>query len=139
MTKHIWITSQDRQRLMHCIEALREFPDTRDLPHIMELEREINQAEVICDPREVPRDAITMRSRVRLRDSNADEALECTLVYPSESDAEEARVSILAPLGTGMLGYRVGDVFEVTRPKGMARYKVEAVLYQPEASGDFHL
>jgi regulator of nucleoside diphosphate kinase len=62
-----------------------------------------------------------------------------SLVFPQEADASEGRISILAPVGTAMIGYRVGDVIEWEVPSGLRRLKVEDVLYQPEASGDYHL
>ena len=62
-----------------------------------------------------------------------------TLVYPENMDMSQGKVSILAPIGTAMLGYRVGDVFEWEVPAGNRRLKVEKLLYQPEDSGDFDL
>ena len=61
------------------------------------------------------------------------------LVFPSDADIDEGRLSVLAPLGTALLGARVGDLVEVNAPAGVRRIKVEKVLYQPEAAGDFHL
>jgi regulator of nucleoside diphosphate kinase len=80
-----------------------------------------------------------MNSRVRLRDLDSGEQMEVSLVYPSASDAAAKKISILAPIGTAILGYRKGDVVEWEVPAGMRRLEVEDVLYQPEASGDFSL
>ena len=52
---------------------------------------------------------------------------------------EEERVSILAPIGTAIIGYRVGDAVEWEVPAGIRRLKVEKILYQPEAAGDYDL
>ncbi len=46
---------------------------------------------------------------------------------------------MLAPIGTAMLGYEVGDVFEWAVPAGTRRLQIKEILYQPEAAGDFHL
>jgi regulator of nucleoside diphosphate kinase len=62
-----------------------------------------------------------------------------SLVFPNEADADEGRISILAPVGTAMIGYRVGDVIEWQVPSGLRRLKVEEIIYQPEASGDYLL
>ncbi len=139
MKKHIWITAQDKQRLSDCLAVLQEFPDKRDLPHIQDLQNEVNRARIILDPLDTPKDIITMRSRVRLVDMGSGHAMECTLVYPAERNPEQGCISVLAPLGTAMLGYRVGDVFEVELPRGKTSFKVEALLYQPESAGDYHL
>ncbi|MGC9336382.1 MAG: GreA/GreB family elongation factor, partial [Anaerolineae bacterium] len=61
------------------------------------------------------------------------------LVFPRDADIDQAKISILAPIGTAMLGYRVGDVFTWEVPEGTRRLRVKEILYQPEASGDYHL
>lgn len=139
MAKQISITAQDRQRLLDCLATLQEFPDKRELSHIQYLDAEIRRAQIILDPLETPADVVTMRSRVRLRDQASQKKMECTVVYPSEQSPENGRISVLAPLGAAMLGYRVGDIFVVALPKGKTEFLIEALLYQPEAAGDYHL
>jgi regulator of nucleoside diphosphate kinase len=80
-----------------------------------------------------------MNSRVRLLDLDTRIAVEYTLVYPGESDLAKGKISVLAPVGAAMIGYREGDEIEWNVPGGRRRFKVEAVLYQPEAAGDTHL
>ena len=84
-------------------------------------------------------DAITMRSKVRLKDLESRKEMIYSLVFPNEADIDEGRISVLAPVGTAMIGYRVGDIIEWEVPSGLRRLKVEEVLYQPEASGDYQL
>lgn len=139
MAKQIFITAQDKQRLLDYLSVLQESPDKRELPHIQYLQQEIERAKIILDVATTPKEVITMRSKVRLRDITHDAHLECTLVYPPESAPEQGYISVLAPLGAAMLGYRVGDSFDVDLPKGRTQYAVEEMLYQPEASGDYHL
>jgi regulator of nucleoside diphosphate kinase len=62
-----------------------------------------------------------------------------THVFPSEANFDEGKISVLAPVGTAMLGYRVGDSIEWEVPSGRRRLKVEELLYQPEAAGDYNL
>lgn len=88
---------------------------------------------------EVPPDVITMNSRVKLQDLDSGDEMIYTLVYPSDADTGQNRISILAPIGTALIGYRVGDIVEWKVPSGVKRLKVEEILYQPEASGDFDL
>lgn len=139
MSKQIYITAQDRHRLLDCLGVLQEYPDKRELPHIQYLEKEIARAQVIIDPLMTPKDVITMRSRVKLRDLATQAEMECTLVYPAERAPEQGRISVLAPLGAAMLGYRIGDTFGVDLPKGRTQFLVKALTYQPESSGDYHL
>ena len=69
------------------------------------------QAELLA-PDEIPADVITMNSRAELLDLDSNERMEFTLVLPSDADINAGKISVLAPLGTAMLGYRVGDEFE---------------------------
>jgi regulator of nucleoside diphosphate kinase len=64
---------------------------------------------------------------------------EYTLVYPDEADIDDGKLSVLAPLGIALLGTRVGQTLEFQVPAGTRRLRVEKILYQPEAAGDFHL
>ncbi len=97
------------------------------------LQRELARARIVA-PDAVPPDVITMNSRAELLDLDTGERMEFTVVFPNEADLEENKISVLAPVGTGMLGYRVGDTFERRAPYGMRRLEVIDVTFQPEAS-----
>lgn len=73
-----------------------------------------------------------MNSHAELLDLDTNERMEFTLVYPAEAQIEEGKISVLAPLGTAMIGYRVGDEFEWIVPYGQRRFRVTAVEFQPE-------
>ena len=133
--KKIYITEYDRERL----ERLLERPPADDLiSYLDDLRTELDRA-VVVEPVEIPPDVITMNSTVSLVDVDTTEEEEFTLVFPKDADAESGRISVMAPLGTAMLGYRVGDVFEWDVPMGRKHWRVARVIYQPEAAGDFHL
>lgn len=134
----IYITELDRQRLEKLIELAGERSRRANHLYLARLEEELERAETVA-PEEVPSDVITMRSRVRLRDLNTGEGMVYTLVFPSEANFDEGRISVLAPVGTAMLGYRVGDSIEWEVPSGRRRLKVEELIYQPEAAGDYNL
>lgn len=87
----------------------------------------------------IPGDVITMNSRVRLLDLHDGSVLEYTLVYPGDADYAAGKISVVAPIGAAMIGYKVGDEIEWEVPAGRRRFRIEAVLYQPEAAGDHHL
>jgi len=61
------------------------------------------------------------------------------LVFPSEADFKLGKISILAPIGTALIGYRAGDTVEWKVPAGIRRLRIDEILYQPEAAGDHHL
>ena len=136
MKSTIYITSQDKQRLEELLAEAAVF-DARKQGDLKALEEELRRA-VIVDPKEAPADVITMNSRAELIDLDTGETVIFTLVFPPEANIDEEKISVLAPIGAGMLGYRVGDEFEWKVPEGVRRMKVTKVHYQPEAAGDFH-
>lgn len=132
----IIVTVADRQRLGTLLADATRL-GLVEAQHLDELTAELERA-IAVDPHEVPADVITMNSKVRLRDLDSDEVEEFTLVYPRDADALENRVSILAPLGIALIGYRTGETIEWPVPSGTLRMLVEEVVYQPEQAGDFN-
>ena len=132
MRDRIFITETDYDKLCRLIAGRRG--SRADADHLNELEGELERAEVLADKRTVPPDVITMGSEVRLMDVDTGEIKVYRLVFPSEARTENS-LSVLAPIGTAILGYRVGDVIEWRVPKGVRRLKVLDVLFQPEAAG----
>jgi len=130
------ITESDFDRLRHLVESPRYRVSHALL--IPALRNGLARCRVV-EPGEVPGGVVTMHSVVAVRDLKADERETYTLVFPDDADIDQGRLSVLAPLGTALLGARAGDVVEFAAPAGTRRLKVEKVLYQPEASGDFHL
>jgi regulator of nucleoside diphosphate kinase len=134
MSEPIYVTRADKDRLLEVIfEA--ESGEYRNSEYTRRLRGELQRAHVV-EPEQVPPDVITMNSRAALLDQETDEREEWTLVYPEDADVKAGKISVLAPVGAAMLGYRVGDVFEWETPGGKRVLKVEAILYQPEAAGD---
>lgn len=129
----ILITEFDRKRLLALLEGLDV--EERDRGHIADLAIEIERAELV-PPDAVPADLVTMNSRIRIRDLDSEEVRTITVVFPGMANYEEGRISILAPLGTAVLGYRRGDEIEWEVPSGAKRILIEDVEYQPEAAGD---
>ena len=131
----IQITRNDLERLKKVLEETRRTA-TLDSDSLADLEAELERAEVV-DSTAVPPDVVTMNSTVTLLDLESGEEETYTLVFP-ENAAGRGRISVVAPIGTAMLGYRVGDVFEWEVPAGKRRLQVKQVHYQPEAAGDHH-
>jgi regulator of nucleoside diphosphate kinase len=133
----IQITEIDRKRLLHVIREA-ESGEYRNSVYLENLRGELERAEVVA-PEAIAGDVITMNSTVTLTDQDTREEETYTLVYPEDADTSQGKISILAPIGTAMLGYRAGDIFEWEVPAGKRRWKVKKIVYQPEASGDFDL
>jgi regulator of nucleoside diphosphate kinase len=135
--REIIITSVDHTRLM-AILNLPSIQEGKDKRRLAELRAELERA-VIVEPGQVPPDVITMNSRVRIRDMKSGKVNEYTLVYPHGADVTQNMISILAPVGTALLGYRTGDIIKWKVPGGTRILKVESVVYQPESAGDVNL
>ena len=134
--KEIVITAADFDRLHGLVESPRYRATHAALLHT--LKEELDRGKVVQADR-VPANVVTMRSRVRIQDLKDNERETYTLVYPEEADITAGKLSVLAPLGTALLGTRVGQVVKFDAPAGQRRLKVEKILYQPESAGDLHL
>lgn len=136
-SKPIQITQFDLERLQKLLQEAK-YTKYRKSEYLEKLQMELDRAEVVL-PQDIPGDTITMNSRVRLVDLDTGEEEIYTLVFPDHADLGQGKISVLAPIGTAMLGYEVGDTFEWEVPAGKRRLQVKEILYQPEASGDFDL
>jgi regulator of nucleoside diphosphate kinase len=128
----IYLTQDDHDRLSDLVEAYAAGAGGRRFDH---LEAELLRAKVVPSD-QIPRDVVTMNSRVVFEDEQTGERREVTLVYPREADIDAGKISILVPVGSALLGLRVGQSIDWTLPGGQKRrYRVIAVPYQPEAEG----
>jgi regulator of nucleoside diphosphate kinase len=134
--RKIIITSNDYDYLKELLSS--KFTQAiRPSDYLESLKAELELAEVV-DPERVPKNVVTMNSTVKLRDLDTKEIETYTLVFPEEADIANYKLSVLAPVGTAILGQRVGDVLRWRVPDGWRRLKVERVVYQPERAGVFH-
>lgn len=131
--RKIIITNEDYQQLEALLTSdvarLVSGPDRLD-----ELQIELNRAQIVS-PEDLPADVVTMNSVVTLRDLDTNEIETYSLVYPNSADIANQKLSVLAPIGTAILGYRVNDELRWRVPNGWRRLKVEQVIFQPERDG----
>jgi regulator of nucleoside diphosphate kinase len=127
----ICVTSQDFERLQAAMARYAALNTER-------LDEELARAFVV-EPREVAPDVVTMNSEIEYKDSESGQARTVRLVYPHQADANRGWVSVLAPLGSALLGLRVGQEITWEMPSGKRRLQISAVIYQPEAAGDWEL
>ena len=81
-----------------------------------------------------PRDVVTMNSQVAIPDLDGGRLSIYTLVFPGSGDISKGKVSVLAPVGTALLGSRAGALIDLKGPGGRRRLRVEKILHQPEAA-----
>lgn len=135
--RRLHISSQDKERLEELIVEARAF-GAHDRGDLDELTIELDHAKVV-DSRKMPSGVVTMNSQVVLHDVDTSEEKTYFLVFPQDANIGTGALSVLAPLGTAILGYAEGDLIEWPMPSGRKRrIRIEKVLYQPEAAGDFH-
>jgi regulator of nucleoside diphosphate kinase len=134
-SSNIIITKADRVRLETLLDS--EFASAiSPKEYLDDLRAELGRAEIVS-PEDVPRSVVTMNSTVVLRDMDTNEKETYTLVFPEEADIANDRLSVLAPVGTAILGERVGESVRWRVPQGWRRLKVERVVYQPERAGAY--
>jgi regulator of nucleoside diphosphate kinase len=127
----LYLTQDDLERLSQLLDANRG-------GRFEQLEGELARAAVVPRAR-IPRDVVTMNSRVLFENETTGERREVTLVYPREADIDAGKISILVPVGTALLGLRVGQSIDWELPNGTKqRYRVVDVPYQPENAGEGH-
>ena len=103
-----------------------------------DLEAELARAKVV-DPQDVPADVVTMNSTVKFSVEGSGDDIELTLVYPKDVDDSGRTISILAPVGSALLGLSQGDAIDWPKPGGgQIRLTVREVTFQPERSGTYH-
>jgi regulator of nucleoside diphosphate kinase len=132
----IYLTEKDYQRLHSLVQAQRMAVGPQAVDALC---KELKRAEIVASE-EIPTDVITMNSFVRLKELTSASTMEITIVYPKDADLSHRKISVLAPVATAVLGCKVGDEVEwAVANGGTVKYKVEEILYQPEAAGDFYL
>ncbi|MDO8333063.1 MAG: nucleoside diphosphate kinase regulator [Nitrosomonas sp.] len=129
----IIISSLDAIRLEKLLESLPDsvFPGKDDL------EAELARAEVV-DPKEIPSTVVTMNSTVKFEIVSTSKDFYLTLVYPKDVDANGGTISVLAPVGSALLGLSQGDEIKWPKPGGgVLQVRIKEVTYQPERSGEY--
>ena len=135
--RDIYITEFDLRRLKELLDVGIAFKE-RDREYLESLQNELDRAHVV-DPKAIPHDVVTMNSQVRIEDMDTGDQNIYTLVFPADAGIADKKLSILAPIGTAMFGYRAGDIIDWPVPAGKRTVLIKEIIYQPEAAGRFDL
>jgi len=122
----LFITESDFLRLKGLIESAKRFL-RRDREHLDALDEELNRAEIVAF-NELPANVVTMNSRVRVTDLETGTQTVYTLSFPRDADIAHDRISVLAPIGTALLGYRAGAEIQAEVPRGRKRLRIDEVM-----------
>lgn len=129
---NIIITAADKNELECILDAAGKISDRAQF-EFRGLKGEVERAEVVPSD-QIPPDVITLNSTAELLDLETGEIMQFTLVLPKDARIEDGKISVLAPLGTAMLGYQAGDEFEWAVPYGHRRLRVLHIHFQPESN-----
>lgn len=133
-TPAITVSRLDLERIEHLLEQSPH----RDQPGAESLRNELSRATVV-EPADMPGDVVTMNSTASVEDESTGETRELTLVYPRDVDGSTGKVSVFAPVGSAMLGLRVGESIDWQVPGGRRlQLRVKRISFQPEARGELH-
>ena len=128
----VWITTENYHPLASWVRRHH----AQDAPLGDFLLGEISRA-VVCAPEWIAPDVVTMCSQVLLQDTQTGQRNTLTLCYPADAEPAVGFVSVLSPVGSALLGLRVGSIARWSTPAGDEKAaEVLAILFQPEASGD---
>lgn len=127
MADTIFVTESDYDKLTRLIRLRKGNPSENEYLHT--LEEELDRAEII-DLAGTPPDFVTIGSEVQLEDLDSGEVKTYRLTLPGDVVGDNG-VSVLAPIGTALLGYRTGDVIEWRVPKGVRRLRILGVHADP--------
>ncbi|MDQ9169665.1 nucleoside diphosphate kinase regulator [Oxalobacteraceae bacterium R-40] len=134
MKPNIILSSLDLERIEQLLESL---PDSQYSMHASLLE-EISRAEVM-EPKDIPPTVATMNSTLRFVVEPSSMEVCATLVYPRDANGDQGKISVLAPIGTALLGLSVGECIEWMGPNGdRISVQLKEILYQPERAGELH-
>lgn len=108
----------------HAAKEQQSFNEGR----IAELEGAVGAAQVI-DPSKFTGDTVKFGAKVQIVDEETDEEKTVQIVGEYESNADEGRISITAPIARALIGKSVGDSVKVTTPRGQIDYEILEVIY----------
>ncbi|MDD2456657.1 MAG: GreA/GreB family elongation factor [Kiritimatiellae bacterium] len=131
-SRKIVITEDDRTQLVDLIATADRTGGRTDLDA---LAQELQKARTVSSDK-VPHDVVTMNSKVVLEDIDSGKEMSYKLVLPKYANVDTGAISVLAPIGTAILGYAEGDVVEWPVPAGIRRIKIKKIVFQPEAASN---
>ncbi|HOX22863.1 MAG TPA: GreA/GreB family elongation factor [Elusimicrobiales bacterium] len=134
MGKHIHITQPDYLSLRSLISS-GKYNAGLDAKYLGVLEAELRKAIVVKET-EIPADIVTMNSIVCVKNMETGSQSTYKLVFPEKADLQKGFISILAPIGTALIGEKTGDIVGWNGPSGKIRLKIIKIIYQPEAAKD---
>ena len=131
------INSLDYSRIKKCISDAKQFRSINE-GEATKLMAELDSAKIV-KPESIPSNVVTMNSIVKLSFLNNNKQVQFQIVYPEQANLKENKISIFSPIATALIGYKIADEIEWIVPAGLTKIKIDEIIYQPEAAGDYSL
>lgn len=131
------INRLDYARIKKSISDAKQFKSITNA-EAEKLLQELDAAKIV-EPQAIPSDVVTMNSIVKLSFLNNDKTIQFQIVYPEQANIKENKISIFSAIATALIGYKVNDEVEWIVPAGLTRIRIDEIIYQPEAAGNFDL
>jgi regulator of nucleoside diphosphate kinase len=131
------INRLDYARIKKCINDAKQFKSISS-EESDKLMNELDSAKIV-EPEAIPSNVVTMNSIVKLSFVNNNKQVQFQIVYPDQANVKENRISIFSPIATALIGYKVTDEIEWIVPAGLTKIRIDEIIYQPEAAGDYNL
>lgn len=135
--KKLIVNRLDYARIKKCINDAKQFKSISKA-EADNLLRELESADIV-EPQAIPSDVVTMNSIVKISFLNNKKQVQFQMVYPEQANFKENKISIFSPIATALIGYKVDDEIEWIVPSGLTKIRIDEIIYQPEAAGEYSL
>ena len=133
----IIIKRLDYARIKICINDAKQFKSITSI-EADNLLKELDSAKIM-EPESIPSNVVTMNSIAKITFLSNDKQVQFQIVYPDKANLKENKISIFSPIATSLIGYKVNDEIEWIVPGGLTKIRIDEIIYQPEATGDYEL
>jgi len=133
----IIINRLDYARIKKCISDAKQFKSITSI-EAENLLKELDSAKIV-EPESIPSNVVTMNSIAKITFLSNNQQVQFQIVYPDQANLKENKISIFSPIATSLIGYKVNDEIEWIVPGGLTKIRIDEIIYQPEATGDYEL
>ena len=133
----IIVNRLDYARIKKCINDAKQFKSITSI-EADNLLKELDSAKIM-EPESIPSNVVTMNSIAKITFLSNDKEVQFQIVYPDKANLKENKISIFSPIATSLIGYKVNDEIEWIVPGGLTKIRIDEIIYQPEATGDYEL
>jgi len=133
----IIVNRLDYARIKKCINDAKQFKSITSI-EADNLLKELDSAKIM-EPESIPSNVVTMNSIAKITFLSNDKQVQFQIVYPDKANLKENKISIFSPIATSLIGYKVNDEIEWIVPGGLTKIRIDEIIYQPEATGDYEL